>query len=72
MTTDLDKVEDPAKMNESSTLVYKWMVGGGKLPPNSMAFVDVSDVAKAHIIACETVGAGGNRYLTTAPALVSK
>ena len=46
------------------------MVSGGKLPPNSMAFVDVTDVAKAHIVACETVTAGGNRYLTAAPALL--
>jgi len=58
----------PSELNESSAMVYKWLTAGVVLPPDSTGFVDVSDVAKAHILVYETEACGGNRYLTCAPA----
>jgi nucleoside-diphosphate-sugar epimerase len=68
--TNLQKVETATALNESSLLVYKWLSSKLTLPPNSMAFVDVVDVANAHTLVYETPEAGGNRYLCTAPALL--
>eukprot|EP01049_Picozoa_sp_SAG25_P007942 SAG25_NODE_680_length_5962_cov_2.624936_1_plen_563_part_00 len=68
--TNLAPVSSPAELNESSQLVYKWLTAGVTLPPNSMAFVDVKDVAAAHVLAMTTPTAGGKRFLTTAPAML--
>ena len=65
-----DKVEAPSQLNESSSLVYKWLTAQMSFGANGMAFVDVADVARAHICGMETVAAGGNRYLTCAPAML--
>jgi len=35
-----------------------------------MGFVDVADVARAHIVGMENVAAGGSRYLCCAPAML--
>lgn len=67
---NLDTVDSPTKLNESSALVFKWLTQKPTHPPNGMAFVDVADVARAHIVVMEAVRAGGNRYLTTAPAFL--
>ena len=66
--TNLVPVTSPSELNESSLLVYKWLTAGVTLPGDSMAFVDVADVAKAHCLVYESPEAGGNRYLTSAPA----
>jgi nucleoside-diphosphate-sugar epimerase len=67
---NLDVVDAPSSLNESSSMVFKWLTQKPSHPPNGMAFVDVVDVARAHIIGMEAVRAGGNRYLTSAPALL--
>lgn len=67
---NLDVVDAPNKLNESSSLVFKWLTQKPTHPPNGMAFVDVADVARAHIVVMEAVQAGGNRYLTSAPAFL--
>jgi nucleoside-diphosphate-sugar epimerase len=67
---NLDTADTPEKLNESSLLVYKWLTSKPTLGPNGMGFVDVADVARAHIVGMEAVAAGGNRYLTSAPTLL--
>jgi len=52
------------ELNQSSLILYNLL--SGKLEhvmPGSVGFVDVADVAKAHILAAESDIAGGNRYL---------
>jgi nucleoside-diphosphate-sugar epimerase len=66
---NLDAVETPEQLNESSSLVFKWLTQKPAFGPNGMAFVDVGDVAGAHIVVMEAPQAGGNRYLTSAPPL---
>ncbi len=43
---NLGQAAQPTDLNESSWLVYKWLTGKVVMPPNSMAFVEVGDVAK--------------------------
>jgi nucleoside-diphosphate-sugar epimerase len=61
-------VSQPSELNESSWLVYKWLTGKPVMAPNSMGFVEVGDVATAHIVAYEAAAACGKRFLTCAPA----
>jgi nucleoside-diphosphate-sugar epimerase len=62
---NLGEVEQPQDLNESSWLVYKWLTAGLRLPANSMAFVEVRDVASSHLIGYEKAAAGGCRFLCT-------
>ncbi|PRP75079.1 hypothetical protein PROFUN_03915 [Planoprotostelium fungivorum] len=64
----LHQVEDPKDLNTSVAFVYKMLTGETKeiaAPAPSQAFVDVRDVAKAHVNAIEKEEAGGKRFLTT-------
>jgi nucleoside-diphosphate-sugar epimerase len=63
-------ISDPSQLNESSLIVYKWLTTKPQFPSNGMAFVDVTDVAAAHVLVYQTPAAGGNRYLTSAPAML--
>jgi len=54
-------VED---LNQSSLIFFNMLAGNMQhVMPGSVGFVDVSDVAKAHILAAKTPKAGGERYL---------
>eukprot|EP00405_Crypthecodinium_cohnii_P019068 CAMPEP_0206481050 /NCGR_PEP_ID=MMETSP0324_2-20121206/37855_1 /ASSEMBLY_ACC=CAM_ASM_000836 /TAXON_ID=2866 /ORGANISM="Crypthecodinium cohnii, Strain Seligo" /LENGTH=373 /DNA_ID=CAMNT_0053958347 /DNA_START=60 /DNA_END=1181 /DNA_ORIENTATION=+ len=61
--TNINKVRTPEDLNTSSILVLDILKG--KLAPktNSTAYVDVEDVARAHVAAYEHPEAGGRRYL---------
>jgi nucleoside-diphosphate-sugar epimerase len=51
-------------LNQSSLILYKLL--SGDMPhvmPGSVGFVNVRDVARAHILAAEVDAAGGQRYL---------
>jgi nucleoside-diphosphate-sugar epimerase len=51
-------------LNQSSLILYKMLCGDMKhVMPGSVGFVDVHDVAKAHVLAAQTPAAGGQRYL---------
>lgn len=51
-------------LNQSSLILYNLMAGRMEhVMPGSVGFVDVEDVAKAHILAAQTPAAGGQRYL---------
>ena len=53
-----------ADLNQSSLLLHKLLSGEAEaVPPGSVGFTDVADVARAHILAAETAGAAGERYL---------
>lgn len=52
-----------ADLNESSAAVLKYMTGKTAPGPNSMGFVDVHDVAMAHILVYEKPEASGRRFL---------
>ena len=57
----LSSVED---LNQSSLILYNLLAG--KMPhvmPGSVGFVDVADVARAHVLAATVPGASGQRYL---------
>jgi len=63
----LQEIKTPEDINTSVGYVYKLLTGETKEikpPPASQAYVDVRDVALAHVKAIETEEAGGNRYLT--------
>lgn len=53
-------------LNTSSATLRKIMMGQQKPNPNSMGWVDVADVARAHIAAYEHPEAGGRRFLCAA------
>jgi phenylpropionate dioxygenase-like ring-hydroxylating dioxygenase large terminal subunit/nucleoside-diphosphate-sugar epimerase len=54
-------VED---LNQSSLIFFNMLAGNMQhVIPGSVGFADVSDVAKAHILAAKTPKAGGERYL---------
>jgi len=58
---NLSSIDD---LNQSSLILYKLLAG--EMPfsmPGSVGFVDVSDVAKAHVLAAESEVAVGERYL---------
>jgi len=57
----LRSVED---LNQSSLIMYNLLAGSMQhVMPGSVGFVDVADVAKAHVLAAQTAAAGGQRYL---------
>jgi len=57
----LTGVED---LNQSSLILFNLLAGNMKhVIPGSVGFVDVSDVAKAHVLAAGVPKAGGQRYL---------
>ena len=55
-------------MNESSSAIYALMNGSSTTVPKTVfyGFVDVRDVAEAHVCAYENPAAGGQRYLCAA------
>mmetsp|Transcript_24886 Transcript_24886/g.37867 ORF Transcript_24886/g.37867 Transcript_24886/m.37867 type:complete len:246 (-) Transcript_24886:299-1036(-) len=53
----------PDDLNTSSAAVLKNLQGASAPAPNSGAWVDVEDVARAHILAMEKPEAGGRRFL---------
>jgi nucleoside-diphosphate-sugar epimerase len=58
---ELNSLED---LNQSSLILQKMLSGEMKhVMPGSVGFVDVSDVAAAHVLAAQTPAAGGQRYL---------
>merc|ERR1712187_956519 len=58
------KVEED--LNTSSATVLKILMGKQAPNPNSIGWVDVADVARAHIAAYEHPEAGGRRFLCAA------
>lgn len=51
-------------LNQSSLILYNLMAGNMEhVMPGSVGFVDVADVAKAHVLAAQTSAAAGQRYL---------
>ena len=57
----LTGVED---LNQSSLILFNMLAGNMQhVMPGSVGFVDVSDVAKAHVLAAKVPKAGGERYL---------
>ena len=53
-----------ANLNQSSLIVHNLLSGNAKeVMPGSVGFTDAADVAKAHILAAQTPGAAGQRYL---------
>merc|ERR1712187_243353 len=61
-----NKPESLNDLNTSSATILKMLLGKDKPNPNSLGFVDVADVARAHIAAYEHPQAGGRRFLCTA------
>lgn len=58
------RLESIADLNQSSLLLHKLLSGEAEtVPPGSVGFTDVADVARAHVLAAETAGAAGQRYL---------
>lgn len=61
---NLQKLSSPTDINQSSLIIFKMLSGEMKhVMPGSVGFVDVRDVAKAHILAAETPAAASKRYL---------
>jgi len=57
----LNGVQD---LNQSSLILHSLLSGKMEhVIPGSVGFVDVADVAKAHVLAAQTPAAGGQRYL---------
>jgi len=51
-------------LNQSSLLLYNLLAGiTPHVMPGSVGFVDVADVATAHVLAAQTPSAGGERYM---------
>jgi nucleoside-diphosphate-sugar epimerase len=61
-------VSDMGKLNTSAADMYRLINGSEKSVPDTtfFAYVDVRDVAEAHLRAYETPAAGGERYIITA------
>ncbi|RSH88684.1 methylglyoxal reductase (NADPH-dependent) gre2 [Saitozyma podzolica] len=69
----LQECETPEKLNTSVAIFYQWAAGNRKeadLPgaPEAGSWVDVSDVALAHVRALEVPEASGQRFSTSAGA----
>ena len=61
-------VESVEKLNESNAMLWKVASGARPLPVARVPFwVDVRDVAQAHVEALVRPGAGGKRFLPAAP-----
>jgi dihydroflavonol-4-reductase len=61
---NLQELSSPQELNQSSLILFKLLTG--QMPhvmPGSVGFVNVGDVAKAHILAAESDSAPGQRYL---------
>ena len=57
----LDSVED---LNQSSLILYSLLAGKMvHVMPGSVGFVDVADVARAHVLGAQVASAGGQRYM---------
>jgi len=55
------------ELNLSQAIIFQFVNGSlAKIPPAGTQFVDVEDVAKAHILAAELPHCKGNRYICTA------
>lgn len=50
-------------LNQSSAALWRMVDGDGLPPMDFMGFVDVRDIALAHVVAFETPGAGGERFI---------
>jgi len=61
--TNYNAPKSVADLNTSSATVLKILNGALAPNPNSMGWVDVADVARAHIAAYEHSEAGGHRFL---------
>eukprot|EP01010_Urceolus_cornutus_P000585 NODE_1104_length_1104_cov_8.383886_g845_i0.p1 GENE.NODE_1104_length_1104_cov_8.383886_g845_i0~~NODE_1104_length_1104_cov_8.383886_g845_i0.p1 ORF type:complete len:348 (-),score=116.47 NODE_1104_length_1104_cov_8.383886_g845_i0:59-1048(-) len=59
---DVPTVDD---MNTSSQLIFERVTGQNTATTGEQALVDVSDVAKAHILALEVPDAAGKRFVTS-------
>jgi nucleoside-diphosphate-sugar epimerase len=61
---NLQKLSSKKDLNQSSLILYRMISGEMQYAmPGSVGFVDVRDVAKAHILAAETPAAASQRYL---------
>ncbi|WRT68381.1 uncharacterized protein IL334_005357 [Kwoniella shivajii] len=71
----IHQVDDPEKLNTSVAYIWKWSTGQkseSDLPGPMGSWVDVKDVANAHIRALEVPEAAGNRFLTSAGNLTGQ
>ncbi|KAH9918248.1 NAD(P)-binding protein [Epithele typhae] len=59
----LHEVDKPENLNFSAKLWYDNVVGGASGNDTSTNFVDVRDVAQAHVLALQKPEAGGNRFI---------
>jgi len=51
-------------LNQSSLILYNLLAGKMEhVPPGSVGFVDVADVARAHVLGAQVASAAGQRYL---------
>ena len=57
-----------ARQNDSSMIVKEWATGESGAPPGGMGFIDVRDLAEAHVLAMQTPAARG-RYLIAAGSM---
>lgn len=61
---NMQAITSEKDLNQSSLILFKMLAGQmAHANPGSVGFVDVEDVAKAHILAGELECAGGQRYL---------
>eukprot|EP00931_Biecheleriopsis_adriatica_P008203 TRINITY_DN109417_c0_g1_i1.p1 TRINITY_DN109417_c0_g1~~TRINITY_DN109417_c0_g1_i1.p1 ORF type:complete len:410 (-),score=95.57 TRINITY_DN109417_c0_g1_i1:275-1426(-) len=60
---NLNRPSSPEELNTSSSLLLQILLGQKAPAPHSMGWVDVEDVARAHIAAYENPEAGGRRFL---------
>lgn len=59
----VDRIDDLKKLNESASALYG-LLGAKEVPPIDFAgFIDVRDVAEAHVLAFENDGADGQRFI---------
>ncbi|KAF2114557.1 3-beta hydroxysteroid dehydrogenase/isomerase family protein-like protein [Lophiotrema nucula] len=71
------KVESTDELNESTARIWNLFLKekspDGELPPNGLPlYVDVRDLAQAHLLAMDAPGAGGNRFIISAGAVSSQ
>lgn len=65
----IHELKHPESLNTSSRLWYDVVVVGGQpedFLKTGLAFIDVRDVAKAHVLALEKEAAGGERIIISA------
>jgi nucleoside-diphosphate-sugar epimerase len=69
------KVPSVNSLNESVNRIWSNFLAPGltELPPNGLhLYVDVRDIARAHVLAVDAKDAGGKRFITTAGAITSQ